>query len=236
LNWKDYQEQTASFFRSLGLDAETDVTVQGARTKHDVDVLVKSHHAGFDVTWLVECKHWKSKVSKLHVLALREIVNDTGADRGILLAESGFQSGAIEAASLTNVQVTSLADVESSASNAINSMRLRDLFDRLMWCKEEYWEIPKSMRIGSGLRTDVEIGYSGDWAINVGENLMVKGFRGEYPIIPDEMHQMISREIIGQVMPNRIESSYELLAFVDSLVENLENKINACKTKFGLQT
>ena len=93
----------------LGLNAVTDVTVKGVRTSHDLDVLVTSHYVGFDITWLVECKHWKTPVNKLHVLALREIVSDVGADRGILLSESGFQSGAIEAANLTNIQVTSLA-------------------------------------------------------------------------------------------------------------------------------
>lgn len=34
-NWKDYQEETAEFFRSLGLTASTDVTMKGVRTKHD---------------------------------------------------------------------------------------------------------------------------------------------------------------------------------------------------------
>lgn len=72
--WRDYQEEAAEFFRSLGLDASTNVSVDGVRTTHDVDVLVRSHHAGFDVLWLVECKLWKTPVSKLHVLALREIV------------------------------------------------------------------------------------------------------------------------------------------------------------------
>src|SRR5439155_25089010 len=74
MDWKDYQEEAAEFFRKLGLEAQTDVKVKGVRTTHDIDVLVKSHHAGFDITWIVECKQWKSKVSKLHVLALREIV------------------------------------------------------------------------------------------------------------------------------------------------------------------
>jgi hypothetical protein len=46
---------------------------------------------------------WKSRISKAHVLVLREIVSDIGADRGILLAEHGAQSGAREAAVLTNV-------------------------------------------------------------------------------------------------------------------------------------
>lgn len=233
MDWRDYQEQAAKFFRSLGLEAETDVTIQGVRTKHDVDVLVKSHHAGFDVTWIVECKHWNSKVTKLHVLALREIVNDTGADRGILLAESGFQKGAIEAANLTNVQVTSLDDVEQSASNAINSMKLRDIFDRLIWCKEEYWNIPKQARIEFGLRPDVggDVGYSGDWAIQVGEDLITKGFRAVYPIVPDETHLVISKRVIEQDMPRDFKTLAELLAFVEPLVEKLEDKINVCKAE-----
>lgn len=233
MDWKDYQEEAAEFFRSLGLEAETDVTIQGARTKHDIDVLVKSHHAGFDITWLVECKHWKSKVSKLHVLGLREIVNDTGADRGILLAENGFQSGAIEAAALTNVHVTSLAEAASTASHEINSMRLRELYDRLLWCKEEYWEIPKIKRIECGLRTDVGggIGYSGDWAIKAGEGLITKGLRGNYPIITDEIHVMISQSIIEQKLPSTIGNIQELLVSVEPLVSDLEYKINEYKAK-----
>lgn len=234
MGWKYYQNQAADFFRSLGLEAETDVTIQGVRTKHDIDVQVKSHHVGFDVMWIVECKHWNSKVSKLHVLALREIVSDTGADRGILLAENGFQSGAFEASMLTNVQVTSLVDLNRSASHAVNSMRLRELFDRLMWCKEEYWELPKFIRIESGLRTDFEVGYSGHWAIQVGENLMLKGFRGEYPITPDEMHQKISEALISQSIPTSIGSPSELLSVVEPLVKNLENKLHVCRTKLGL--
>ncbi|MDR8351008.1 restriction endonuclease, partial [Acinetobacter baumannii] len=92
---------------------------------------------------LVECKHWKNPVSKLHVLALREIVTEIGADRGILLSESGFQSGAIEAANLTNVHITSLAELSLSASKDIYSMRLRELYNQVEICNERYWNIPK---------------------------------------------------------------------------------------------
>jgi hypothetical protein len=72
----------------------------------------------------VECKHWKEPVSKLHVLALRAIVTDVGADKGILLSEAGFQSGAIEASNLTNVQVATLADLRRTASDRIGAVRL----------------------------------------------------------------------------------------------------------------
>jgi len=231
MDWKDYQEEAAEFFRSLGLDAETNVTLQGVRTKHDVDVLVKSHHVGFDVKWIVECKHWNSKVSKLHVLALREIVSDTGVDRGIILAENGFQSGAIEAANLTNVNVTSLAEVMSTASNEILSMRLREIYDRLIWCKEEYWNISKTERIECGLRADVgAVGYSGDWVIKVSEDLITKGFRGAYPISPDDLHKEIFG-LIQQNLPHEISSLKELLNTVGPLINQLEDKINAFKAR-----
>ena len=67
-SWREYQDEAAAFFRSLGLNAVSDVRVQGVRTTHDIDVLVKSRHAGFEVTWIVECKLWNAPVSKLHVL------------------------------------------------------------------------------------------------------------------------------------------------------------------------
>lgn len=50
-DWKEYQEEAAEFFRSLGLTAETDVTLTGVRTTHDVDVVVRSKHVGFEVLW-----------------------------------------------------------------------------------------------------------------------------------------------------------------------------------------
>jgi restriction system protein len=231
VDWQDYQERVANFFRSIGLDAETNAIIQGVRTKHAVDVLVKSHHIGFDTTWIVECKHWKSKVSKLHVLALREIVNETGADRGILLAESGFQSGATEAARLTNVQLTSLAEVMNTAKHEVNSMRLRDAFDLVMWCKNEYWEIPKSYRIATGLRTDVEIGYSGYFAIQIAEALLVQGLRGEYPFSPEILHQNVGNSLANQVIPASVSNVVELLAIVDPLVQGLEAKILSCKVQ-----
>jgi hypothetical protein len=232
LDWKDYQEKAAEFFRSLGLDAKTNVSLQGVRTKHDVDVLVKSRYAGFEITWIVECKHWTSPISKLHVMALREIVSDTGVDRGILLAENGFQSGAIEAAALTNVRVSSLAEVTHSASTEILSMKLRDIYDRAIWCKREYWELSKADRILCGLRPEVSgVGYSGDWVTKVTEDLITKGFRGVYPIEPDEMHAIISKGIIKQELPQTINSLKELVETVEPLIEGLEKKIIACKDR-----
>jgi hypothetical protein len=224
IDWSEYQEETAEFFRSLGLEANTNVTVQGVRTMHDVDVLVKSRHAGFEVTWIVECKHWNSRVSKLHVLALREIVTDTGSDRGILMAEKGFQSGAAEAAVLTNVHLTSLADTRKVASAEVFGMRLTDLYDRLELCRERYWSISKGLRIDYGLCPDVfEYGYSGAGVISLVEDALRKGFRRNYPF---EMDRMWRHAIAG--VPDQVSSSEELIALLEPLIKELEVKLEAC--------
>src|SRR5215469_3039756 len=157
--WSNYQEQVAEFFRSIGLQADTNVTLRGVRTSHDIDVVIRSNHVGFDLLWLVECKLWKTAVSKLHVLGLREIVSDLGADRGIFMAESGFQSGAQEAAQLTNVQLTSLAELTLTASDALGKAQLRTLQERVEKCRQRHWDLDKDTRIEYGLRDDLGSGY-----------------------------------------------------------------------------
>lgn len=222
-DWQGYQEEAACFFRSLGFDASTDVTIAGVRTNHDIDVVVKSHHAGFDITWLVECKHWKTRVSKLHVLALREIVADVGADRGILLSEAGFQSGAIEAANLTNVRVTSLAELRATASDDIFSMRLRELFDRIEVCKQRYWDIPKDERIRHGLRTDVyESGYFGAHVIDFCSDLVSRSLRGIYPV---KCETLVA--IVFSGLPESFASPEAVVSTVEPMVRELEGKLDS---------
>ncbi len=183
MSWKEYQEEAASYFRNLGLDAQTDVSVSGVRTSHDVDVVVRSHHAGFEVKWFIECKKWKRKISKLHVLALREIVTDCGADRGIILSEKGFQSGALEAATLTNVRLTSLQEMRNQTRLEIYALKLTELFDRLDNLESRYWKISKQQRREIGLRPDRgEDGYSGARLVAFAKDIVNKAFRGIYPI------------------------------------------------------
>jgi hypothetical protein len=106
--WHDYQERAGYYFYLLGMDVNVDDHLIGARGEHDVDVVVRASQAGIEQTWIVECKLWQRRVTKLHVAALANIVQDVGADRGILLSETGFQTGAIRLASFSNITMTSL--------------------------------------------------------------------------------------------------------------------------------
>jgi|SRR5271165_832829 len=110
------------------MDANVDERLEGARGQHDVDVVVRATRAGIQQVWVVECKLWRRSVTKLHVAALAQIVQDVGADRGIILSETGFQAGAIRLASLSNTTLTSLAELNASAEAVDLPTRAATLF------------------------------------------------------------------------------------------------------------
>ena len=150
--WMKYQQDVSRFFGDLGMEALVDQTVRGVRTSHDVDVLVRGSYVGFDITWVVECKAWQSRIPKEKVLALRQIVDDVGADRGFIMAESGHQSGALEAALVSNVTLTSIADLTERLRYDLAMTKLAKLEHRADEARERYWALGKYVRIDAGLR------------------------------------------------------------------------------------
>ena len=72
---------------------------------------------GIGTKWVVDFKFWWRPVTKEKVLALTAVVDDVGADRGILVSQKGFQAGAVRAAEHTNVTLTSLEELKQTAQN-----------------------------------------------------------------------------------------------------------------------
>lgn len=122
--WEEYQEETRRFFSSLGLDAQANHAVQGVRAIHAADVYVTFFRFGIQHRWIVECKCWKRSISKDKVLTLQSIVLDTGVDKGFLLSEEGFQSGALKAAVATNITLTSLVALKAKAEDELRDITL----------------------------------------------------------------------------------------------------------------
>ncbi|WP_321942196.1 restriction endonuclease [Paraburkholderia tropica] len=124
-DWRAYQEATAEVFRQLGCNAQVDFRVTGARATHDIDVYATFLRSGILCTWVIECKLWKTRVPKEKVLALKSLIDDLGADRGIIVSEAGFQPGAQDAARGTNITlVTSLEEFASTALAATSEVPL----------------------------------------------------------------------------------------------------------------
>jgi predicted HicB family RNase H-like nuclease len=151
MDWYEYQEEVASFFRNLGANVETNKRVSGIRGIHDIDVYIELNVLGQKTIWIAECKLWKTAIPKDKILTLYQIVQDIGADKGLLFSESGFQSGAINSTKQTNILLISIDEMkemvkdELNESFIINSIKkFNELKSRIkkLWINEDYQPEP----------------------------------------------------------------------------------------------
>jgi hypothetical protein len=138
MNWRQYQDEVATLFRAAGCDAKVEEVVEGARGKHKIDVYVTFKQYGMNAVWIVECKYWNRRVSKETVMALSGIVADCGADKGIIISKKGFQSGAVRAATKTNIILTSLEELTEYIADKTDE--IEELHQRLQEAEEALLE------------------------------------------------------------------------------------------------
>lgn len=183
--WYSFQEEIAAYFRSLGVNADTNQPVQGVRTKHDIDVFVTTKFLSADLCWIIEAKKWKTKVTKEKVLALRSIVDDIGADKGIIISEIGFQKGAFEAAKSTNILLYTIDDFKESTKHLVHTEVLKMYLDRARLLDIRYWSHSKQVRKDYNLRPEIfdpEIDFSGTELLILIFRAISKAIKSEYPI------------------------------------------------------
>ena len=159
LPWKQYQEGVAQLFRELGCDVATDLVVEGVRGKDAIDVSIRFVRFGLRQHWIVECKLWGRPVPKEKVRALKSIVDNIGADRGLLIAEAGHQSGAFAAARSTNITLISLADLRESAKAELLSLGLSEVRRRATVMKNYLFSLYNRESYGP---------YGGTWKLKPG--------------------------------------------------------------------
>ena len=233
-DWQGYQEKVAELFREVGLSVATNERVEGVRTSHYVDVVVRGEQTGIEQLWLVECKKWNRAISKDTVLTLRTIVNDTGADRGFMMAESGYQSGTFEAARHTNITLASIADLRASLAEELGKARLRSIVERTGSCRERYWAISKKDRIDLGLRPEIGVaGYSSVQVIEAVETTAGHALRRGFPIKYDRLLAALSAHSGGSDLECDSDEEGALTAPA-ALAEVLEEEIDELEGRLDL--
>lgn len=190
MDWQEYQKTVAKLFRRLGCFAKINATVEGTRAKHKIDVWVIFRKFGIVSRWVIECKRWRTHVSKEKVLVLKSIVEDVGADRGVLITELGFQKGAINAAKSTNITLTKLDDLEKYIQNDINDFALHKLDKKIIQLQDRIFNLRYDIETGPGwVTSSPKPGVDGDSLIKMLGQIAVlemqfKDFKkGKLPVI-----------------------------------------------------
>lgn len=103
--WQDLELSVARILSESGLRTERGKLLTTVRGSVEVDVYAEDQSITPPVVTLVECKHWKSAIPQTIVHAFRTTVVDSGANVGFIVSLRGFQSGAVNAAELTNIHL-----------------------------------------------------------------------------------------------------------------------------------
>lgn len=155
--WIDLQNKVAHVLEACGYTVETPKTVKGARGDIEVDVYAHSPNELI----VCECKYWSKKVSQDVIFSFRAVVNDVGANKGIIVAKNGFQRGAYKNAQHTNIELRTweefLGEYKDSylKSHIKQFSKIKRRLYRVAMDKPEYWEYYDSldetnrMRVGA---------------------------------------------------------------------------------------
>ncbi|MCW2120549.1 hypothetical protein M2326_002870 [Flavobacterium sp. 7A] len=119
---------------------------------------------------------------------MRTIVEDIGADRGFIISENGFQSGAIESAEKTNIQLTTYEDFKKVTKESIQSGVIQVYKDRLNLLETRYWSHSKKIRKKYGLRgeiCDYTVTFSGHSLMHIAHMAISSAMNNDYTISLD---------------------------------------------------
>lgn len=124
--WRELQDDVALLLNQAGYHAISPCIIETVRGNVEVDVLVESPDELVKKI-VCECKFWNSAVPKEKVHAFRTTVQDSGASLGLLISSTGFQSGAIEAARLSNVKLMTWEEFTEIISDRWILTRLKQI-------------------------------------------------------------------------------------------------------------
>lgn len=100
-NWVDLQDKVAYVLKSCDYSVETPRKISTVRGNVEVDVYAECS----DMSVICECKYWETKIPQNVILAFRTVVDDIGANKGIIISKNGFQVGAYKNAANTNIEL-----------------------------------------------------------------------------------------------------------------------------------
>ncbi|WP_347455273.1 restriction endonuclease [Acinetobacter thermotolerans] len=218
--WFNFQERIAEHFRSLGVQAETNKTITGVRTEHDLDVYVTSKYLGTNIKWVIEAKYWQTKIPKEKVLALRTIVDDIGADKGFIISQVGFQSGAIEACQNTNIQLYTFEEFVTLSKSYIQNEILDTYVRRARLLHIRYFSHEKRIRKDYGLRGEIyEVGcFSGAQLLMIVFDILEKAKINKYPID-------LQTHMVEKVGNDLAEDFFELIQWLNLNLNWLDERL-----------
>ena len=146
-DWIDLQNKVAYVLKKCGYRVETPKKIETPRSNIEVDVFAQNT----DMQVLCECKYWNKNISQNTVFSFRTVILEIGANKGIIIAKKGFQSGAYKSAQNTNIELKTWEEFLSCYKEKYlkccikEHMKIHSPLFRVADDKFEYWECYDSL-------------------------------------------------------------------------------------------
>lgn len=116
MDWENYEELTKYIYEALGKSHDIKILGYGRNCKvkgvsdveHQIDVYTEHETDDKKITTAIECKYYKSNVSKDPIMKLAQILDDCNVDRGVIVAQSGFTPDAVKFAKHKKISLVEL--------------------------------------------------------------------------------------------------------------------------------
>jgi hypothetical protein len=143
-DWHDLQDRVAQLFSEIGCDVKVGEHLTLVRGEKEIDVSVRDPQTTPPSVYLCECKFWSKPIPQEVIHSFRTVLSDFGAHRGFIISRAGFQSGAKEAVTKTNLDLLTFEEFQSlffDRWRIAMGKKYRPQADRLF----PYWDYPGKM-------------------------------------------------------------------------------------------
>jgi hypothetical protein len=113
-SWQDLETMVALAFAEMGYESNRAHRLQTIRGTVEIDVHAIKTSTPIPTIVLCECKYWDKSVPQSVVHAFRSVCADAGAHFGLIISRKGFQSGAENSRTATNIHLMDFVRFQST--------------------------------------------------------------------------------------------------------------------------
>src|SRR3972149_3192806 len=114
--WKKFEAFVANIQEYLTPHAkvtQNEFIMGKSGVNRQIDVVVRYNLGQFNMLIVIDCKDWKKPVDIGDIGSFTDLVEDVGANKGAIVCNAGFTSGALKRAQAKGIDLLKVADVES---------------------------------------------------------------------------------------------------------------------------
>ena len=116
--WREFEKLAADIQRQLapGARVETNIKLQGKRSgiERQIDIFVQQTVGQYEIRIIIDCKDYKKPVDVKDIEAFMGMVEDVGANKGAMIAATGFTSTAKQRAKDAGIDLYQLVETRDT--------------------------------------------------------------------------------------------------------------------------